>query len=377
MKKLFALLLTVVMMASMMVPAMAAYEAAVLPTVTIDHSLTLTQDTQLDYDITYSFEVKEGDGPFVVNSETNGVSNPGNAVTGVPTIAPITYNQNTDKFAADKLTGTRELTVDWKNVKIYQPGIYRWRVTQTVTEKAPDDATGNNKVFYLYAYVTDNNGALSAQVWMSLSDTYTSAKTDELPEKYPATTVDLKIVKMVAGNQGSKEQYFPFTVTLTAPNAGDVTNTPFTYALTSPNSTYDLSVPATAYNNAVPEQPKEVTITEGVGSFVIWLKHGQSVTINDMIYGTSYSIVEGGNAGYTTVEAKVTDGHSTDFSYTASTYTAADASLEENATVTFTNTKTTEVPTGISLQSGVAFFGFALAMGMMVLLFVGKRKEQN
>lgn len=376
MKKLFALLLTVVMMASMMVPAMAAYEAAVLPTVTIDHSLTLTQDTQLDYDITYSFEVKEGDGPFVVNSETNGVSNPGNAVTGVPTIASITYNQNSDNFSADKLTGTRKLTVDWKNVKIYQPGIYRWKVTQTVTEKAPDTATCKD-TFYLYAYVTDNNGALSAQVWMSLSDTYTSEKADELPEKYPATTVDLTIVKTVAGNQGSKEQYFPFTVTLTAPNAGDVTNTPFAYTLTTPNTTYDLSVPKTAYNNAVPEQPKEVTITNGVGSFVIWLKHGQSVTINDMIYGTSYSIVEAGNAGYTSVEAEVTDGHNKGFSYNASTYTAADDMLEENATVTFTNTKTTEVPTGISLEAGVAFFGIVLAMGMMMLMFVGKRKEQN
>ena len=133
-------------------------------------------------------------------------------------------------------------------------------------------------------------------------------------------------------------------------------------------------MPQTAYNNAVAEQPKEVTITNGVGSFTIWLKHGQSVTINDMIYGTSYSIVEDGNSGYD-VSAEVTDGHREGFNFEG--YTATDESLEENATVTFTNEKENEVPTGISLQTGVAFFGFVLAMGMMMLMFVGKRKEQN
>ena len=56
---------------------------------------------------------------------------------------------------------------------------------------------------------------------------------------------------------------------------------------------------------------------------------------------------------------------------------AEEMGMTGNAELTYINTKTLTTPTGISLQSGVAFFGLVLAMGMMMLMFVGKRKEQN
>ena len=375
MKKLFALLLTVVMMASMMAPAMAedatvgGYEAITPADFEFSHSLRLTNDTQLDYDITYSFKSTET--AEILSKTNDGVINDGDAVTGYPTIADVKYSQE-DEFSADNLTVKKILTVDMSGVKITQPGIYRWTITQSVEELAPDDPS-NTGTFYVFAYVIDNNGKLQATVLMSKAEEVTNDnKTDRIKETYPAETVDLTITKLVEGNQGSKEQYFKFVVDLTAPNSEAVTNTPFSYVLSEPNDSYDVDVPKTAYNNAT-QNPTEVVVTKGVAQVEIWLKHGQSVTIKDMIYGTKYSITESNNTGYT-VSATAT-GHTDGFSYADNT--ATDDDLIESATVTYKNTKSTEVPTGISLQSGVAFFGLVLAMGMMVLLFVGKRKEQN
>lgn len=111
----------------------------------------------------------------------------------------------------------------------------------------------------------------------------------------------------------------------------------------------------------------------GLAEFVVWLKDGQSVKINDIVYNTAYEITEGGNDGYN-VTAKV-EGKDITGSYADKKTT--DDGLIDDATVTYTNHKDTTTPTGISLQSGVAFFGLVLAMGMMMLMFVGKRKEQN
>lgn len=373
MKKLFALLLTVVMMASMMVPAMAeedttvgGYEAATPENTTITHKLKLTDEnaTGLEYDIQYTFTV---DDPTYLAPNGEFTTAPENSVEKNPSIEGIVYGP-TDKFTDADMTEFKTLTVDWSEVKITQPGIYRWEVTQHVTENAPQDASGNNVKFYLFVYATDNNGKLDTSVLMSKSEVVTAGnKTVELPETYPAKTVDLEIIKQVTGNQGSKEQYFPFTVKLTAP-AG-VTNALFKYTLTG---SFDEKVPETSYHGPKTNL-KEIEVKNGYVEFVVWLKDGQSVKINDIIYNTAYEITEAGNDGYG-VSAVVSGG---DVTGTYAAMKTTDDGLIDNATVTYTNTKSTEVPTGISLQTGVAFFGFVLAMGMMVLMFVGKRKEQN
>ena len=370
MKKLFALLLAVAMMATMMTSAMAAYTAITPATTTIQHSLQLTEETAtgLLYDIVYSYAVGA---PEILDAAANGIisGSETGAVKGSPSIASITYGP-TDAFATNK-TETKDLVIDWSGVEITQPGAYRWEVTQSVATAAPasDKAPSNAaETFYLFVYVIDNNGTLQSSVVVSKSDTATNDnKTTTLPETYPAKTVDLEISKTVAGNQGSKEQYFPFTVTLVAPNADKMAKT--TYEL---SGNYDVTVPATAYN-AGTTNLTEVTVENGNAEFTIWLKHGQSVTINDMVYGTDYTIVEGGNAGYT-VSAAVTGA---DNSGKFEGYTTKDESLTDNAIVSYTNTKSAEVPTGIVLQSGASFAGIILAMGLMIMMLIGKRKEQN
>lgn len=384
MKKLFALLLTVVMMASMMVPAMADYNGKTEHTPNnskINHSLQLTESeaTSLLYNITYKFTVNN---PEVVDATTNGVTNDANlAITGKPVIydAAVTPRVNnsvtygpSDTFDSNKTT-TKELTVDWSGVKVNEPGIYRWKIDQEFDHDAPLDPTNASNGFYLYLYVTDNAGELGSTVILSKSETIDpDTKNSTLEETYPAKTINLTIKKLVDGNQASKDQYFPFDIVLTAPGT---TATTFTYTIQDTTAdSYDEEVPATAYHPAT-TNPTSITVSGGTtGTFRLWLKHNQSVTINDIVFGSTYTITESGNDGYT-VTAAVTDQDTT--GKLEGMTTSDTDGLSGNAIVTYTNTKSTTVPTGISLQSGVAFFGFALAMGMMVLLFVGKRKEQN
>ena len=366
MKKLFALLLTVCMMASMMVPAMADYNGKTEHTPSnskINHSLQLTQSeaTSLLYNITYNFTVKDVE---VVGAEDNGVTNDANlAVTGKPVIYnaavtprvdnSVTYGPS-DTFDSNKTT-TKELTVDWSGVKVNEPGIYRWKIEQEFDHDAPLDPSNASAEFYLFLYVTDNAGELNSTAILSKSTTIDpQTKNSTLGETYPAKTIDLTIKKLVDGNQASKDQYFPFDIKLTAPGT---TATTFTYTIQAAElESYDETVPATAYHPAT-TNPTTIKVEGGTtGTFRLWLKHNQSVVINDIVYGSTYTITDTASGKGMTV---------------------TDSSMEANALVTYTNTKSTQVPTGISLQSGVAFFGLVLAMGMMMLLFVGKRKEQN
>lgn len=392
MKKLFALLLTVVMMASMMVPAMAY--TVIQPgddtthTSPLEHTLKLTSnDTSLSYNITYKFDIGNVE---VIDATTNGVINAGDAVTGTPFIvdsaitdAPqnqVTYGPG-DTFSADNKTATKNLIVNWNDVNISEPGIYRWKVTQTVTHDAPETPSNYTKEFYLYVYVEDNAGKLNDTVIVSQTEAIdTDTKNDALYEEYPAKTVDLSVTKTVDGNQASKDQYFAFDFVLTLPGT---TAEDLTYKFAG---NFDTSVKQTAYNNAT-TNPTEITIkagTKSTGTFTIWLKDGQTVKIPGLVGGASYTVNERNNDGYT-VTASVTDGHDDGFTFTTGTdaetgkptYVSADDKLTASTVVTYKNVKNTTVPTGISLQSGVAFFGLVLAMGMMMLMFVGKRKEQN
>lgn len=376
MKKLFALLLTVVMMASMMVPAMAAY-SAVTPgddehKSTITHTLTLTKetDTRLDYDITYTFDVEKD--ATILNKANDGIGADGTTapVTGAPEIDQIVYG--IDSVFDTNKTATQYLDVDWSNVKINQPGAYRWKVTQYVTEEAPEEASGNEKVFYLFVYVWDDGGVLKSSILMYEDPTIpeNATKTNTIPETYPAKVVDLTISKTVTGNQGSQDQYFQFHVTLETPSFNKVTRT---LNYTIDGEKYTINVPATAYHPATTNH-QSITVNKEVFEFDIWLKSGETVTIHDMIYNTKYTVEEMKNSGYT-VTARV-EGSDTTGQWDQKN-TVTDTGLTGDATLKYTNHKQTDVPTGISLEAGVAFFGIVLAMGMMMLMFVGKRKEQN
>ena len=188
-------------------------------------------------------------------------------------------------------------------------------------------------------------------------------KNSSFTDNYPINTLELSISKTVTGNQGSREQYFKYTVDLGAP--GKV------------NGTYEIKgitvdVPKTAYNAAV-KNPTSVTFEDSKAQVSFWMKHGEAAKIADLLYGTEYTIVESENAGYEVTS--VTTGDT--LVKESGAATVSDTSLEVNTTVAFTNNKEATVPTGIVLESGAPIYGLLLAMDLAVVMFIGKRKEED
>jgi len=404
MKKFFALLLSVMMMFTMLTPAMAEsqYETLEPDATSIHHSLSLTEATipTLAYDIVYRYSV--GDVQIIdENGDPRTDITVATAISGKPTIDDIIYGPQqlgdvdpdtpapdrfpeNEIFTEEKRTVNKTTTVNWDDVDIMQPGIYRWPVTQSVyTEhpyvvENPDKyPTNMNGTFWMYMYVNSENDVLTAEYFaVSSSNVPNTAKTDDLTgETFPPKANDLTLTKSVSGNQASKDQYFKFTITLTAPEGDGLPGTKFTYDVeATTEGSYETTTEATAYQPSK-TNPTYVDVTNGQANLVVWLKHGQSVTIKDIVYGSKYTIVESENTGYV-VSATDDTGADKDGEYDSATFTQEDERLTDDAIVVYTNEKKVTTPTGIDLQSGAAFAGFILAMGLMIVMFIGKRKEQ-
>jgi len=383
MKKLFAFLLACMML----LPTVAAFaedgedtDNTVVSTSVYDpvtppnnmlsqtHTLTLTDAdaTQLPYTITYNFEVSE---KATIMQPTDIIqANAHMAVTGAPSINSISYTSE-DTFDSNK-SCTKDLVIDWSGVTIKEPGVYRWEITKTAEDKDTlADPTNNTPTSYLWVYATGSGTTLSIANVGYTTDANLEEEEGEdekgpLGDSYPAKTIDLTITKNVTGDQGSRDQYFKFTIQLARP-VGAVDND---CAITG---NYDEAVPTTAYNSAT-TNPTTVTVEDNT-TLVLWLKHGQSAIIHDLLFGTSYTITESANTGYTVTA--VATGDMTGVTTKAENKEINDPSLEQSTTVTYTNEKNAQVPTGIDLQTGAPIMGLLMAASMLLMLFIGKRKE--
>ena len=366
MKKLFASLMALAMMVSMMTGAMAY--TAVKPNANqpaITHTLTLTDLslTKLPYEITYSFDVTEQ----AAVAQPSDIINPALAVSGAPIIADLVYSTS-DEFDSTTHSCTKNLVIDWSNVNITEPGVFYWTVTKTMDTDDPDtehSATNLSGTMYLYAYVIENGGNLTVNdVFLRSSSDLEdeTAHKGNLNDQYPIEKLSLSINKTVTGNQGSKDQYFCFTVTLKSPvGAADQI-----YSIQVPEKT----IPATAYH-AAKTNPENITVPSGsIGTVEIWLKHGQTATISGLLFDTSYTIIESANTGYT-----VTTGVSGDAAITTTEIAGevTDPSLTATTTVAYNNFKEATVPTGIIPMSGAPIM---MMLAAAVMMMINKRKAK-
>lgn len=368
MKKTFALLVTLMLLVAMLPTTAMAYTAVTIPAnTTVEHTLALTKDTMeaLPYDITYTF-VQDGTVEIIDSSFANASM----AVTGNPTISPLEYKAG-DTPDETTRSYTKLLNIDWSKVTITEPGVYRWAFTKEVSSTDPvkDNLTNDTDRFYLYVYVTANAGAqLNAAVVLTDAE---EKKDGNFEDSYPATLLDLSMTKAVTGNQASPDQYFEFAVTLQSP----VGVAQMTYDIDYTNATEELAA-ATAYNGVF-TNPAQIVVPAG-GTPVtatIWMKDGESVKIPGLIFNTIYKIEEKPVTGYTT-EVKVTNGDDTNVTIEGATITDTGLTLE-GTTVKFTNTKNTEVPTGVILNTAAPMAGILLALSLLAVLFIGKRREEQ
>lgn len=145
-------------------------------------------------------------------------------------------------------------------------------------------------------------------------------KSDIFENTYSAGT--LNITKTVSGNLGDKEKYFAFEVTLTGESGK-------TYA-----DAYAVTGGSYAGN------PDKISV-DGA-TITVYLKDGETITIANLPYNVSYSVTEVGAGTETEPNG---EGYTTTVTGNTGTINAA------AQTAAFTNTKTGEVDTGITLDS--------------------------
>ena len=371
MKRLAILCLALVLMLSTFVlPALADvvnYVPVTPSNSSINHTMELTDSPyNLDYTITYSFAA----GTPTVKLPTGLAA--ADVITGTPAIASVSYGPADDFANAPEHKITKSANVDWSGVSFKEPGIYYWEITKTADDGgAPLTLSNNNDKTYLFAFVTDVDGVLTAAATGLSTTAELNAKVN-FQDQYPATGVDLSVGKTVTGNQGSKEQYFKYDIQITP--AGHATRT---YQI----SGYDpaTTVNKSPYNSGATQPTSPVSLTGNTQSTItVWLRHGQTFKIEDLPYGTSYTVTESANDGYTVttvVTGDNTNSAANDIA-SGSGSTVTDASLTADTTVQYTNNKEADVPTGISLSNGTAIMGILVAMALLALAFVSKRKGE-
>ncbi len=362
MKKTFALLVALMLLVAMLPTSAMAYTAVTPGNTNVTHTLSLSGlMTELEdgVSITYSFTV-DSQQASVVWPE-GGYKTPSMAVTGAPSISSITYDGATAFAAASKET---PLVIDWSNVKIMEPGLYTWKVTKTCAVDGTTMTASNDKAtFYVYALATLNGGNLAATATGISGAADVSSDKGNLNDQFPEKKVNLTVKKLVTGTMASVNQYFQFDITLNTLK-GD----------------YAIDVIETLDNNAYNDQtgttnPQTVTVSEDhtKTTVTVWLKAGQTATIKDLPYGTGYNIVESGNEGFD-VSADVEG--DTDCDNTAATDSVvSDPSLATDTIVTYTNEKNAPTPTGVILNTAAPVMGILLALSLLAVLYIGKRKE--
>lgn len=159
------------------------------------------------------------------------------------------------------------------------------------------------------------------------------------------TAWDLDVTKKVTGNLGDTTKEFTLTVTLKAPE--------------------DKTVKAdsiTLLKNGV-ATGTEVNFVNGVATLTLTVKHNDKYTIADLPHGVTYAVVE--EVGE---DGKVDE-------YTVA-YENASGTMNADKAVTVTNHKSSEVPTGITLDNMPYIILMAVAL-VGLGAFALRKRAQN
>ena len=159
------------------------------------------------------------------------------------------------------------------------------------------------------------------------------------------TAWDLDVTKTVTGNLGDKTKVFTLTVTLNAPEGKTV-------------QTDSITV---LKNDVATETA--VNFVDGVATLTLTVIDGDTYTIADLPDGVTYAVVEEG----------VEDGKVDEYTVT---YAGAEGTMDADKTVTVTNHKSSEVPTGITLDNMPYIILMAVAL-VGLGAFALRKRAQN
>lgn len=398
--RLWALAATLLLLVSLLAMPVSAANTNVAPTTNLQTTFNkyLVMDANANVP-NAEFEFKIGAGTAVPATDDSPaiyagiVQQEGDAITA-PTVEKATFSYNThhesttvglptdDGTATEnKKYATDEVTVNFSGIEFTAPGIYRYTITE-VTPTQSGIAIEGTEPRTLDVYVQYKNTAsegeppvyseseleVSGYVLYNGTENISDAnKSDGFTNTY--TTYDLTLTKKVTGNQGDRDKYFAFTVNITGAVAGTV---------------YTVDLPETDNHEDNSTDP----LTVGVGGSVsatYYLKHGQSIVIQGLTADTHYTITEDdySSDGYSTAYSVEVGGEKVVQSTTSNSTGDRKMSIDkpdgtaitDDNVVTFTNSKSGTVPTGILLETAPYLILGAVVVAGLVVLFATRRRR--
>lgn len=267
---------------------------------------------------------------FTLRQIGDGVVTDGEAVSA-PALGTVTGA--TFEAGAATANGTEAQIVI--ELPVYERvGVYEYTLREVAGATAGVTYYGND-IRLVVTVIHDDAGKL--RIAAVHTESVGGEKSDSFSNTYSAGT--LRITKDVTGNLGDRSRYFPFTVTLTGESGKTYAES---YAVTGGSDE----------RNPVRIRPGEAT--------VFYLKHGETLSVENLPYGMSYTVEEDTPEDYT-----VTADGSTG-SIQAASVTAA-----------FTNNKGGTPDTGISLDSLPYIVMLVLAAAGSVTLLARKRSAKD
>lgn len=351
-KKLFAGVVAVAMMATMAMPSFAAkhtYDETKLE----DHSsITVTK--------VYTM-VGTGSSPketFTLEQVGDGVVTKGGATTA-PALGTITGYE----FAAGAATASGakgDITINLPE-NYTAPGVYEYTLKETVGSNAGVTYRDSNKTIKLVVtVVSDDAGKLYRYAGIHTETSDSDEKSDEFGNTYSANS--LALTKKVQGNGADRNKHFDFVIKLTGENGK-------TYA-----EKYDIT------GNAGFDATKSASSIAVGGEAHVWLKNDGTATIANLPKDVQWEITEVGAATATEGNnaGKVVNG---EYVVTVPTNANGSISVAENAStnnsVEFINKSTVNVDTGVILDNAPYILMLAVVAGAAMTLVIKKRREEE
>ncbi len=270
----------------------------------------------------------------------------------------------------------KEATLDFSNVRFTEPGIYRYIITESGTNRSVKNDSDVTRVLDVYVYdATGRDGVKKLEIGgyvlhsseddnpeISMGDgngstgSYVGTKEQGFTNEYQ--TVDLTFRKEVSGNQASKDKYFKFTVALTSGIANDIVKVDITNA--------DGTVQANAatldeYENQ--KNPTQLTFDgNGQATGTFYLQHGQQIVIQGLPAGVAYEVTEAAE-DYKSESAKVQE-------YTGA---VSGTTAGEDIKTSYLNTREGAIPTGVA-TAAAPFAVLTAAAGAGILIVTRKKR---
>ena len=385
-----------IIMATALIMSIAAISASAYTAVSGDNTLSFNKFLIVDEDaripaITFNYTIAPGSA--VAADSTN--NTPAIiAGVGTPTIGSATFASGETTYTSvqgnDQVTLTngkkyakKTVTVDFTNVSFTQPGIYRYVITESTNNdnKAVSydtQTTGTARTRYLDVYVIDNNGALAVSEYVMhettavVENNNTETTEDDVAADKSSgfvneiTSHELTFGKEVTGNQGSKDKYFKFTLTISGAQANTTYEVDLSAAEASPTQTA-----ATVYDTM--SNPATVTTgSHGVVTEYFYLKDGQYITVKGLPEGYMYELSE------VVEDYTATNGISQDTNGTTAYQDPVVNTTGVNADIKtgFTNDRSGVIPTGVLLTIAPFAVGILL-FGALIIFFIAKRRRNN